>query len=366
MPLRGANMASRGGAGSAWPGRLAVVALRLLCVLPAGAPARSAESSFPKAMDNVTVRQGDTALLKCITDKKVSRVAWLNRTTILFAGREKWSLDPRVVLLNHTAVTEYTIQIRNVDVHDEGPYVCSVLTNKKPKSSKVHLVVQVPARIVNISTDITVNEGSNVTLTCVAIGRPEPSIMWRHLLKRGNKFLNGGEHIEIPAINREQSGVYECSSTNDISTPDVKAVRITVNYPPSILSAKGTGAALGQKGILQCEASAVPAPDFHWYREDHRQVMGVSGNICTIIFCFGINGIKIESKGKQSMLVFFNVSESDYGNYTCVAANTLGNTNASMMLYGPGAIHNVSRAQQSQHFSICLLWTVTLQYLVKL
>lgn len=75
-------------------------------------------------------------------DSKVSRVAWLNRTTILFAGTEKWSLDPRVILLENTAVTEYSIKIQNVDVHDEGPYVCSVLTNKKPKATKVHLVVQ--------------------------------------------------------------------------------------------------------------------------------------------------------------------------------------------------------------------------------
>lgn len=69
-------------------------------------------------------------------------MAWLNRTTILFAGNEKWSLDPRVTLLENTAVTEYSIKIQNVDIHDEGPYVCSILTNKKPKSTKVHLVVQ--------------------------------------------------------------------------------------------------------------------------------------------------------------------------------------------------------------------------------
>ncbi|ROL54303.1 Neurotrimin, partial [Anabarilius grahami] len=71
----------------------------------------------------------------------VSRVAWLNRTTILFTGNEKWSLDPRVVLLN-TAVTEYSIKILNVNLYDEGPYVCSILTNKKPESTKVHLIVQ--------------------------------------------------------------------------------------------------------------------------------------------------------------------------------------------------------------------------------
>ncbi|KAG7490990.1 opioid-binding cell adhesion molecule-like isoform X1 [Solea senegalensis] len=79
---------------------------------------------------------------RCNVDSKVTRVAWLNRTTILFAGNEKWSLDPRVVLMENTAVTEYSIKIQNVDIHDEGPYVCSILTNRKPKSTKVHLIVQ--------------------------------------------------------------------------------------------------------------------------------------------------------------------------------------------------------------------------------
>ena len=48
----------------------------------------------------------------------------------------------------------------------------------------------------------------------------------------------------------------------------------------------------------------------------------------------GLNGVKIENQGKISMLVFFNVSEEDYGNYTCVAMNKMGVTNASIILYG--------------------------------
>eukprot|EP00063_Salmo_salar_P017839 XP_013992674.1 PREDICTED: opioid-binding protein/cell adhesion molecule homolog [Salmo salar] len=147
-----------------------------LLVFP-GVPARSGDS-FSK--DNITVRQGDSAVLKCTVDSKVSRVAWLNRTTILYAGTDKWSLDPRVVRMDNTPVTEYSIKIQNVNVHDEGPYVCSILMSNKPKSSKVHLIVQVPAKITNISTDITVNEGSNITLMCLAIGRPEPNIIWKH------------------------------------------------------------------------------------------------------------------------------------------------------------------------------------------
>ncbi|XP_064207164.1 opioid-binding protein/cell adhesion molecule-like [Anguilla rostrata] len=330
---------------------LVVIALRLLFLVPAGVPARSGES-FSKPMDNITVRQGDNAVLKCIVDDKVSKVAWLNRSTILFAGNEKWSLDPRVILLDNTAATEYSIKIQNVNVYDEGPYVCSILTNKRPKSSRVHLIVQVPAKIVNISSDITVNEGSSVTLMCLAIGRPEPTIMWRHSTSNGRNFMSDGEYVEITSITKEQSGVYECSASNDFLAPDVRTVQVTVNYAPFISDVRSTGTPVGQKGILQCEASAVPLADFTWYKEDRRLFNG-------------LNGVKIENKGKQSMLIFFNVSEEDYGNYTCVAMNTMGITNASIILYGPGAVHDVNSAVLSPRGSPCLLLTVVLSYLFK-
>lgn len=48
----------------------------------------------------------------------------------------------------------------------------------------------------------------------------------------------------------------------------------------------------------------------------------------------GQKGLKVENKAFFSRLTFFNVSEQDYGNYTCVAYNQLGNTNASIILYG--------------------------------
>ncbi len=48
------------------------------------------------------------------------------------------------------------------------------------------LFFAVPARIVNISTDVSVNEGSNVSLMCLAIGRPEPSILWKFRSSKGD------------------------------------------------------------------------------------------------------------------------------------------------------------------------------------
>uniref|UniRef100_H2N302 Opioid binding protein/cell adhesion molecule-like n=1 Tax=Oryzias latipes TaxID=8090 RepID=H2N302_ORYLA len=315
-----------------------------------GVPVRSGDSVLK---DNIAVRQGDSAVLKCSVDSKVSRVAWLNRTTILFAGKEKWSLDPRVILLENTAVTEYSIKIQNVNVHDEGPYVCSILTNKKPKSTKVHLFVQVPARITNITKDVTVNEGRSISLICLAVGRPEASVVWRHHSPRGiYTFVAEGQHLELAEITKEQSGSYECIASNDISDPDIRTVQVTVNYPPFISKARSTGTSVGQKGVLQCEASAVPRPDFEWYKEDRRLFNG-------------LNGVKIENQGKQSLLIFFNVSEEDYGNYTCVAMNLMGISNASIILYGPGAMHDVNGSAMFPCGSLGLLLTTTIFYLLK-
>lgn len=40
--------------------------------------------------------------------------------------------------------------------------------------------------------------------------------------------------------------------------------------PPYISDTKNTGVPVGQKGILQCDASAVPSAEFQWYKDDKR------------------------------------------------------------------------------------------------
>ncbi|XP_075762496.1 limbic system-associated membrane protein isoform X7 [Pelodiscus sinensis] len=304
--------------GRAQPDRkqLPLVLLRLLCLLPTGLPVRSLD--FTRGTDNITVRQGDTAILRCYVEDRNSKVAWLNRSGIIFAGQDKWSLDPRVELEKKSPL-EYSLRIQKVDVYDEGSYTCSVQTQHHPRTSQVYLIVQVPPKIYNISSDVTVNEGSNVTLVCMANGRPEPVITWRHLTPTGREFEGEEEYLEILGITREQSGKYECKAANEVSSADIKQVRVTVNYPPTITESKSNEAATGRQALLKCEASAMPTPDFEWYRDDTR--------------INSANGLEIKSMGSQSLLMVANVTEEHYGNYTCVAANKLGVTNASLYLY---------------------------------
>uniref|UniRef100_A0A452SHH1 Ig-like domain-containing protein n=1 Tax=Ursus americanus TaxID=9643 RepID=A0A452SHH1_URSAM len=161
---------------------------------------------------------------QCTIDNRVTRVAWLNRSTILYAGNDKWCLDPRVVLLSNTQ-TQYSIEIQNVDVYDEGPYTCSVQTDNHPKTSRVHLIVQVSPKIVEISSDISINEGNNISLTCIATGRPEPTVTWRHISPKGKR---GNGRINLWNIHHPRET--HCAFCQEALGPTLMELSVSVGY----------------------------------------------------------------------------------------------------------------------------------------
>ncbi|XP_061607245.1 protein CEPU-1-like isoform X3 [Phyllopteryx taeniolatus] len=254
---------------------------------------------------------------RCTQGEIVTHTAWLNRSSILYAGDEKWSVDPRVSLVTLNQ-EEFTIKIENVAMTDEGQYVCAVQTSRRPTTNVVHVHVQVPPKIINLSRDIVVNEGANVTVLCQANGKPQPSVSWK-LISSSGDLATDDEYLEIPSITRHRAGTYECTAVNDIDT-DTETIDITVNYAPTVSDGRDIGVTLGQRGVLECEADAVPEADFEWYKDDRR-------------FINGFDGMEIVNTGSLSKLTFFNVSDGHYGNYTCVAINKLGSSNTSFVMY---------------------------------
>uniref|UniRef100_A0A3Q2ZRK6 Neurotrimin n=1 Tax=Kryptolebias marmoratus TaxID=37003 RepID=A0A3Q2ZRK6_KRYMA len=277
-------------------------------------------------------------LCRCEQGDMVTHTAWLNRSSILYAGEDKWSVDTRVSLVALNQM-EFTIKIENVDMTDEGQYVCAVQTSSRPRTTSVHILVQVPPKIINLSRDIVVNEGSNVTLMCQANGKPEPSI---------RDLASEDEFLEISSINRQRAGTYECTAVNDIGT-DVQTVDIVVNYAPTMSEGRDVGVTLGQEGVLECEADASPMADFEWYKNDRR----ISN---------GLDGIEIVSTGSLSKLTFFNVSDGDLGNYTCVAINKLGSSNTSFLLY----FQDGSGSAMAVHAQTCLFLIVFVPFLLQI
>uniref|UniRef100_A0A3Q1FIQ4 Neuronal growth regulator 1 n=1 Tax=Acanthochromis polyacanthus TaxID=80966 RepID=A0A3Q1FIQ4_9TELE len=254
---------------------------------------------------------------RCYLLDGISKGAWLNRSSIIFAGKDKWSVDPRVSIVSSVGDKhEYSLQIQRVDVSDDGQYTCSIQSERNPRPKLLNLIVKVPPKIYDISSNITVNEGSNVSLICTASGKPEPTL-------REGKY-DSGEYLNITGITRDQAGDYECSALNDIASPDTKTVKVTVNFAPSIHETKSHGVGLGRTALLRCEAAAVPWPTFEWYKDlksKHLKSGTLSGQ-----------GIEIKNLNTRSVLTMTNMTEDRYGNYTCVASNKLGTANASVPL----------------------------------
>ncbi|KAE8289118.1 IgLON family member 5 Precursor [Larimichthys crocea] len=307
----------------------------ILVLLSKGSSVHGAE--FGHLPDNITVLEGESVTLRCRIDEEVTHKAWLNRSNILFTGTDKWSLDKRVTLANSNN-SDFSIHIEKVQVTDEGPYICTFQANNKPRMAQVYLIVQVPARIVNISKNVSVNEGENVNLYCLAVGRPEPTVTWKDQ-KYG--LVSEGEFLDITEIKRQQAEDYECITNNGVAPPDQRKVKVTVNYPPMITDMKNMPSQLGKTAILRCEAMAVPPAVFEWYRDEHRPVETD-------------NTLMIKNEKTRSLLLFANVTEKHFGNYTCFASNSLGASNASMLLFRPGAIQGRGTALHAgMSVSVC-------------
>ncbi|KAM8744600.1 neuronal growth regulator 1 isoform 1-T1 [Acanthopagrus schlegelii] len=295
---------------------LTAIILSLCCFLPSCLPA--GQTVDYSSVESVVSRQGDTAILRCYLLDGISKGAWLNRSSIIFAGNDKWSVDPRVSIVSSVGDKhEYSLQIQKVDVTDDGQYTCSIQSERNPRPKLLNLIVKVPPKIYDISSDITVNEGSNVSLICSASGKPEPTIYWRHITPLARKY-DSGEYLNITGITRDQAGDYECSALNDIASPDTKTVKVTVNFAPSIHEMKSHGVVPGRTALLRCEAAAVPSPTFEWFKGEKRIIKG--------------QGVDIKSLSSRSVLTVTNMTEDRYGNYTCVASNKLGTANASVPL----------------------------------
>ncbi|NWX88258.1 NEGR1 regulator, partial [Nothoprocta pentlandii] len=246
---------------------------------------------------------------RCYLEDGASKGAWLNRSSIIFAGSDKWSVDPRVSIATANR-REYSLQIQDVDVTDDGPYTCSVQTQHTPRTMQVHLIVQVSPKIFRISNDLVVNEGSNVTLVCLAAGKPEPSISWRHISPSGESRCGGSAgRVRAPPAGPAVPLPEKPGTWNPFVAPTIQEL-------------KSSGVMLGGNGLIRCEGAGVPAPAFEWYKGERKLINGQQG-------------ITIKNYSTRSLLTVTNVTEEHFGNYTCVAANKLGTTNASLPLNPP-------------------------------
>uniref|UniRef100_A0A8D8TUV9 Lachesin n=2 Tax=Cacopsylla melanoneura TaxID=428564 RepID=A0A8D8TUV9_9HEMI len=288
---------------------------------------------FAEPVANVTATVGKEALMACVVENlKDYKVAWVKMITqTILSIHHKVVTQNKRVSITFNDHRSWFLHIKNVQESDRGWYMCQINTDPM-RSRQGYLQVVVPPSIIDkdTSTDLVVREQANVTLNCKAQGYPEPYVMWRRedgadlSFNGDNVNVIDGETLYITKVSRLHMGAYLCIASNGVPPSISKRVMLKVQFPPMLsIPNQLEGAYVGQDVNLECHTEAFPASINYWTTEKGDMI---------------VSGEKYEAVSvddgyrKYMMLKIRNVAKSDFGNYQCVAKNSLGETDGLIKL----------------------------------
>ncbi|XP_048808643.1 coiled-coil domain-containing protein 141 isoform X5 [Lagopus muta] len=186
------------------------------------------------------------------------------------------------------------------------------------KNSMACLTGQAP-NFSQLLSNVTVMEGSPVTLEVEVTGIPEPTLTW---YKKGQK-VTADEHLTlsqketkhtlfIQKVCDNDAGLYVARAKNSsgtISSSAILRVQVQGKQPNFIQKFGHTTLQEGEDLILHCTVRGKPVPHVYWSKDD---IQIVAGDIST------------EKLGDNYYLLKRNVALADTGKYICVASNEVG------------------------------------------
>jgi len=213
-----------------------------------------------------------------------------------------------------------SLVIMNVELGDEAQYTCKVITPLQEVQTHIQLIVNGESpEIINTFNKITIHEGEDLLINCVARGSPRPALEWlvkeRPVLSSyladvtmaNSDFIE--KRVKIKSATKVHEGIYQCVATNNVGSV-VKNSHVVVikRTKVSIASAEGPPEITiqaGQKLKLPCRVENDERnriTNVNWRKDDKSIQVGVDDRID-----FGYDG----------SLIIFNVQKRHEGTYKC-------------------------------------------------
>uniref|UniRef100_A0AAX7TM21 Contactin-5 n=1 Tax=Astatotilapia calliptera TaxID=8154 RepID=A0AAX7TM21_ASTCA len=244
-----------------------------------------------KARGGVSVREGQGVVLMCTPPPHSPEIiySWVFNEFPSFVAE-----DSRRFISQDTG----NLYISKVQPSDVGSYICLVkntVTNARVLSPPTPLTLKTD---VHFPTSVLVAKGVTVRLECFALGNPVPTITWRKIngnIPKKARLRKSQAVLEIPNIQLEDSGTYECKAENPRGSTDTLLIRNLFFYlqalPQWVRMINDTQMDSGEKLQWECKAIGRPRPTYRWLRN--------------------VNG----------ELTIHKVQQADSGMYQCVAEN---------------------------------------------
>ncbi|XP_076342050.1 lachesin-like [Tachypleus tridentatus] len=248
--------------------------------------------------------------------------------------------------ITHNGHSTWVLHIDNVQKDDQGEYMCQINTNPMISQSG-YVTVVVPPKIDEdiTSSDREVKEGSHVTLQCRASGIPAPNITWRREDNQeiiiGKKKVTKvvGDILDIYHVKRTHMGAYLCIASNQVQPSVSKRILLNVKFPPMIwTSEEMVGTSVESSVTLECHLECYPPSVSYWMKNEDTLVIADSKR--------DVMTVEVGLYKVAMRLRIRNVSQDDFGSYSCHAKNSLGEVEASIKLYGvPPSLSPIMKAE---------------------
>ncbi|XP_024121877.1 cell adhesion molecule 1 isoform X2 [Oryzias melastigma] len=279
--------------------------------------------------DNVSVVEGDTAIISCRVknnDDSVIQLLNPNRQTIYFRDMRPLK-DSRFQLVNFSD-NELRVSLSNVSLSDEGRYVCQLYTDPPQEAYADITVLIPPGNPIIEARDEVLSEGNETEMTCSAMSsKPAAAIRWM----KGDKELPGKPKVELTydkmytvtsrlsfTVNKEDDGMPVICIVDHPAVKDFRAQKyLEVQYKPEVKIVVAFPQGLTREGEnleLTCQAKGKPQPHrVKWLKVD--------------------DDVPSHAVVTGDDLFIENLNKSYNGTYRCVASNTLGESFDDYILY---------------------------------
>lgn len=284
---------------------------------------------------NLTAIQGQPVVLPCAVENKNEHIIiWANPRKMVLSYDDRRVIDDTRMSIERPFVRDWNLHIRNVKVQDEGEYTCQINT-AEIQIKRIRLKVHVPAEIDNAtsSSNVTVKEGEEVRLQCVASGIPEPAITWYRNTAQTNQLREHvgttGEVLIIHNISRYCAGLYECEASNQISQPVRRVMNVEVEFPPEVYfrTPRRVSQEIGKEVMLECFVAAFPQGMGQWRKNGKAVGEGAENK-----WRYRTELYKPDHFTLTIYLTIMNLEKHDLGTYTCEASNALGTDKESIIV----------------------------------
>ncbi|KAK0396744.1 hypothetical protein QR680_001834 [Steinernema hermaphroditum] len=292
--------------------------------------------------------EGHSARLECqATGKPRPTYRWFHETD---GKKEELSNSDKYVLNDGLLV------IDSVSPSDAGEYQCVANNALREDKRSVSINVFQKPRIEKIS-DVTIQQGQPLEIVCKYHGDGTVNVTWffdeepigtadeekpseeesdedddvlvaeneQNLRKKRQsshktvEHTDGGLKLLIGSVSQADAGKYSCVAENDAGKAEDSATLLITHGPYMMSQSHEVVRSFdGNTVTLFCEASAIPAPTWTWYRNDEE----VSANGHSIV---------IDDQPTSSHLSVKTSEKEDYGNYKCRAKNDYGEIDSTLM-----------------------------------